>query len=439
MTRLRVAVSVLATAALLCGARSTSAQEEAVRLTVERAEGGQQLVDLAIDRGFATVPLSLMEELGWSVAEVGQAIALLGPDGLNVSFTYASPFFVWDGAVLQLVDPPYRVEGETRVPLQFLSDFVALRLPELYAFDGPSLTLRAADPADWAGGQISEEVRAALDTRRAVADSAVGRTETQPGGAQPTRMPDVVVPTDVADGPRVVIIDAGHGGGDPGTLGLRGIREKDVALGIAKIMADLLRREEGIEVYMTRDTDVFVPIWERGELATAWKGDRPGVFVSIHANSTPDRRSARGFETYYLSEARTEHERRVEAIENAPLQVQGQSIDPDSEPDLGFILRELRSLDHQHWSSLLAEMVQQETSRFHPGPDRGVKEGVLAVLTNALMPSVLVEVGFLSNEDEGPLLVQPTFQDETARAISRAVLRFFARYPPGSGTGREQP
>jgi N-acetylmuramoyl-L-alanine amidase len=214
------------------------------------------------------------------------------------------------------------------------------------------------------------------------------------------------------------------------------LREKDVTLAVAGIMEDLLSREEEVDVYLTRREDIFVPLWERGELATRWKGESPGVFISVHANSAPDRRSVRGFETYFLSEARTEHERRVEAIENAPLRVQGQSIDPDSDPELAFILRDLSNSDHQRWSSELAEIVQQEMSLFHPGPDRGVKQGMLAVLTNALMPSVLVEVGFLSNEDEGPLLGQDQFQDETARAVARAVMHFFDRYPPGTGGDR---
>ena len=81
----------------------------------------------------------------------------------------------------------------------------------------------------------------------------------------------------------------------------------------------------------------------------------------------------------------------------------------------------------------LSRIVQEEIGRFHPGPDRGIKQGPLAVLTNTLMPSVLVEVGFLSNEDEGPLLGQKQFQDETARALARAVMIFFDRYPPGTG------
>jgi N-acetylmuramoyl-L-alanine amidase len=231
-----------------------------------------------------------------------------------------------------------------------------------------------------------------------------------------------------------VIIDAGHGGEDPGAISARGVREKDVALAIALELATILRRNPGLEVHMIRDSDVFVDLWQRGEIATRLKGNGHGLFVSIHANSIPNQRSTRGFETYFLSEARTEHERRVAAIENAPLSIQGPGVDRENEPDLDFILRELRNLDHQHWSNLLAELTQDELEDFHPGPNRGVKQGVLAVLTNALMPSVLVETGYLSHEDEARLLGEHDFQRNAARAISRAVERFFERYPPGSAS-----
>jgi N-acetylmuramoyl-L-alanine amidase len=233
----------------------------------------------------------------------------------------------------------------------------------------------------------------------------------------------------------VVVIDAGHGGADPGVLGPAGIREKTVALGIAQGLAAILRQVPDLEVHMTRDDDTFVDLWKRGEIATDLKGDRPGIFVSIHGNSVPGRRAATGFETYFLSEARTEHERRVAAIENAPLSFQGQGVDAESQPDIDFILRELRSLDHQHWSALLAEFVQDELHDFHPGPNRGVKQGVLAVLTNALMPSVLVEVGYLSDDAEGRLLGEASFQADAAAGIAEAVIRFFERYPPGAGLG----
>jgi N-acetylmuramoyl-L-alanine amidase len=392
-------------------------------LRIERDEGAVDVRALDVEQGFAAVRLALFEELGWGIAEVDGMIAMLGPHGVTISMTVGSPFFAWDGEVLQLADAPYRDGGEPLVPVQLLADFLPTRLPELYSFDGPTLTLQAAQAEDWPGTTVVQlrpgtEVPAGFESIGAVADTA--------GSAQVT----IGIPPGTAgpgaaryQGPRIVVVDAGHGGGDPGALGLRGVREKSVALGIARAIAELLEREPDFEVYLTRDDDTFVPIWDRGDLATSWKGDRPGVFVSIHANSFPTRRSARGFETYFLAEARNEHERRVSAIENAPLIAGGQAVDPESEPDLGFILRELKTLDHQHWSAMLADMVQTEMAKFHPGPNRGVKQGVLAVLTNALMPSVLVEVGYLSNEDEGP------------RSIARAVVNFFERYPPGSGTG----
>lgn len=410
-------------------------------LTIERADGATRVRALDLEQGFAAVPIGLFEELGWAVAEVEGAIAMLGPHGVTLALTVGSPFFTWDDEVLQLADVPYRGGGQARVPIQLLADFLPRRLPELYTFDGSTLTLQAAEAEDWSGttvvqlrpdaqepdaedpaGQDSDAQLPSASTAAGAGGGGGGGAAVGPGTADRYR------------GPRIVVVDAGHGGGDPGALGLRGIREKNVALGIARAIAELLEREPDFEVYLTREDDTFVPIWDRGDLATEWKGDRPGIFLSIHANSFPTRRSARGFETYFLAEARNDHERRVSAIENAPLSAGGQAVDPDEEPDLGFILRELKTLDHQHWSAMLAEMVQAEMAKFHPGPDRGVKQGVLAVLTNALMPSVLVEVGYLSNEDEGPLLGQPTFQDEAARSIARAVVRFFERYPPGSGT-----
>jgi len=402
-------------------------------LRIEHDEGAVDVRALDVGQGFAAVRLALFEELGWAVAEVDDAIAMLGPHGVTISLTVGSPFFAWAGDVLQLADVPYRDSGETLVPVQLLADFLPARIPELYSFDGPTLTLKAAQAEDWPGTTV---VQLRPITGVAGSADAMGGASDTAGAAPVTAgVSPVTIDSERYEGPRVVVVDAGHGGGDPGALGLRGVREKNVALGIARAIAELLEREPNFEVYLTRYDDTFVPIWDRGDLATAWKGDRPGVFLSIHANSFPTRRSARGFETYFLAEARNDHERRVSAIENAPLSAGGQEVDPDSEPDLGFILRELKTLDHQHWSAMLAEMVQNEMAKFHPGPDRGVKQGVLAVLTNALMPSVLVEVGYLSNEDEGPLLGQATFQDEAARSIARAVVSFFERYPPGSGTG----
>ena len=345
------------------------------------------------DRGYAAVRASELAALGWTLLDEGASFVLWN-DGTEVELRVATPFFQWGADSLQLSEPPYLDDGDLLVPLQLVVDFLPRRQPDRYSFDGPSMTLRVE----------AEE--------------------------KPTEVANV--PSE-DDGVRVVVIDAGHGGNDPGALGPGRIREKSVALGIALALAESLRDEPNLEVHLLRDGDEFIDLWDRGALATDLKGERHGVFISIHANSFPARRSARGFETYFLSEARTDDERRVAAIENAPLRVQNGPVDPGD--DLGFILRELRTLDHQHWSRLLAETVQDEVSRVHPGTNRGVKQGPLAVITNALMPAVLIEIGFLSHAEEGPLLGEESFQKDAAGAIAEAVRRFFRRYPPGSGEG----
>jgi N-acetylmuramoyl-L-alanine amidase len=409
MTR-RAARAALALAML--AASSVSAQQSPT-LRVERGDGASSSATVVFDRGHVAVPLTLFGDLGWRVSESGGDVTIAVPNQVTIALRIGSPFFRWDAVVLQLADAPYRDGGRTLIPLQLLSDFFPTRLPDLYEYDAGRSLLRAGDPA------------------------LIGAPRSTAGPAPASPATTATLPTGPSqyDGQRVVVIDPGHGGEDPGALGPRGIREKDVALAIALELARVLRRNPDLEVHLTRDRDVFVDLWERGEIATKLKGSSPGLFVSIHGNSIPNQRTTRGFETYFLSEARTEHERRVAAIENAPLSLQGQDVDPENEPDLDFILRELRNLDHQHWSNLLAELTQQELEQFHPGPNRGVKQGVLAVLTNALMPSVLVETGYLSHEDEGRLLGEREFQRDTAEALARAIGRFFERYPPGNGVG----
>jgi N-acetylmuramoyl-L-alanine amidase len=237
----------------------------------------------------------------------------------------------------------------------------------------------------------------------------------------------------------VVVIDPGHGGADPGAMGPSGTREKDVALRLGRALADELASYPDIEVHLTRDRDVLVPLWKRGETATRLKGERPGIFLSIHANAVASR-SVRGVETYFLSEARTEHERRVAALENASLELEPGNGGPAAAGDLGFILTELRNHDHLHWSSELAVVVQRHLASSHPGPDRGVKQGPFAVITNALMPAVLIEAGFITHPDEERALGDDGFHREIAGALARAVAEFAERYPPGRpATQRERP
>ncbi|MDX1568769.1 MAG: N-acetylmuramoyl-L-alanine amidase, partial [Longimicrobiales bacterium] len=368
-------------------------------------------VPVADHRGYAAISGTALESLGWEIDTGGSTVvARLGEDAL-VELRPGSPFFSWDGELFQLVEAPYFFGERLYVPLQLVTGFLPRHLDDVYAFDEEVREIRALRAERWTpegpgGGSPSGRS----------ARSGGGRGAGTPGGAAPSSGSDEAAGV-------VVVIDPGHGGRDSGALGPAGIVEKDVALGVARALAEELGDEPGMEVRLTRDGDELVPLWQRGERATRWKGDRPGIFLSLHANAARRGSSARGFETYFLSEARTDHERRVAALENSAMEMEEASdADPSSQnPDLGFILSDLRNRDHQRWSSLLAELVQDELDPVHPGPNRGVKQGPFAVITNALMPSVLVELGFITHRDEARTLADPSFQRQVAGSLAQAV------------------
>lgn len=394
-------------------------------LTIRGPDGATALLPIDRTHGYAAVRWQGLERLGWVVEASDSTLRATTADGgAVVEFTLGNPLFRWSDDVLQLVDVPYMERGSAYVPLQFVLDFLPVRLGDGYAYSEGGRVLEIRDRALWAQGPSSVE-----------AGPRTGQAEPSPLGRSdvPAPVEEASEASEARSETRVVVIDPGHGGRDPGSIGPGGRREKDVALAVGRALARELSGDETLEIHLTRDRDRLVPIWERGEMATRWKGERPGVFVSIHANALPGQPSVRGFETYFLSEARTEHERRVAANENAPLRMEGgvEGLEEGAEGDLGFILRELRNLDHQHWSSLLADGVQRELETIHPGPSRGVKQGPFAVITNALMPAVLVELGFLTNRDEERILSQDEFQTRLAGALARAIRDFFDRYPPG--------
>lgn len=429
MTRTALGAGLVATWLWALGLQAQAAPV----MRVQSSDGSMESVPVAMSSGYAALPASVLEELGWQLSQADGLTSFTAPSGAVVILSTSTPFFTLDGVLLQLADVPYD-EGEgLMVPLQLLSDFLPRRFPDRYAFDGPTLTLRAGPPP---GGAQSSPGNAEPLVALEVPEEIAPAEESAPvpvSLVEPDEIaPDFQVPS-AYDGVRVVVIDAGHGGVDPGTTGAGGVKEKTVVLAIALSLAEALLDEPGLEVHLLRDDDTFIPVWDRGQLATDIRGERAGVFISIHANAMPTRGPVRGFETYFLSEARTDHERRVAAIENAPISMGGDGVAPTG--DLDFILRELRNLDHQHWSALLAATIQEEVALFHPGPDRGVKQAPLAVITNALMPSVIVEIGYLSHRQEERLLATESFQHDAAQAIARAVMRFFERYPPESGGG----
>ncbi|MFQ5690063.1 MAG: N-acetylmuramoyl-L-alanine amidase [Gemmatimonadota bacterium] len=224
-----------------------------------------------------------------------------------------------------------------------------------------------------------------------------------------------------ARGPLRVVIDPGHGGKDPGTRGRTGVREKAVTLAIARALRDRLAGEAGVEPFLTRDRDMYVSLRERSRRAVARRGD---LFVSIHANWNRNRR-ARGFETYFLSVAKTENARQVALRENSAAEYDDGDAGPEP-GDLGFILAGLDRNENIQEARRVAGYVQNALRRVRSTPDRGVKQAGFWVLVGASgsMPAVLVEVGFLSNSGEERVLRSAAGQRQVADAIADGVLAY---------------
>jgi N-acetylmuramoyl-L-alanine amidase len=204
------------------------------------------------------------------------------------------------------------------------------------------------------------------------------------------------------------------------------VNEKDITLDVAHALRDVLS-DRGVAVVMTRSTDTLIALSDRGRIANAKKGD---VFLSIHVNAANPRwkqpAAARGFETYFLSEARTEDARRVEAMENEVVkyEIEGKGAnDP-----LSFIVHDMEQNQHLRESSELATTVQRSLAKMHPGPNRGVKQAGFRVLVTAFMPAVLVEIGFGTNEAEARYLRDPKRQREIANSIADATMQYLAAY-----------
>jgi len=210
-----------------------------------------------------------------------------------------------------------------------------------------------------------------------------------------------------------VVVDAGHGGKDPGATGISGVIEKDVVLDIAKRLRDLMQREPQWRVTLTRDTDVFIPLEERTAIANASGAD---LFVSIHANAA-ERPDAHGIETYFLDLASDEQSMRVAARENATTVSKVNALQR--------ILRDLSMTSKRNESSLLAGSVQramvQAPGAGKNGRDLGVKHAPFLVLMGAEMPSILVEIGFLSHPGEERKLADQKYRAQAARAIFSGI------------------
>lgn len=217
---------------------------------------------------------------------------------------------------------------------------------------------------------------------------------------------------------KTIIIDAGHGGKDPGAVGYRGTKEKDIALDVAKRLEKKLSKNMKVKIVMTRDEDIFLKLSERTKIANENNGS---LFISIHTNAAEDRRAS-GFETFLIGQNKNEAAVRVAARENAVLELEGSTGKKLTDEDL--IKATIAQSAFASKSELFASLVQKEIKKRVQSKDRGVKQAGFYVLMGASMPNVLVELGFISNPSEEKKLRSPQYRDQLATAIYRAVEQY---------------
>jgi N-acetylmuramoyl-L-alanine amidase len=248
----------------------------------------------------------------------------------------------------------------------------------------------------------------------------VVRIELPPAG-EPVDLPRVYGPQDKSR--PLVVIDAGHGGHDPGASG-QGYREKDLVLGLATALRDELVKEGGIRVALTREDDRFLVLGERYAIARELGAD---LFLSIHADSAGEEGEVAGASIYTLSlAASSEAAARFAARENAVDTINGVTLSGQSDT-VNSILVELSQRRTQADSAQFAALIAREGKgvlQFHPQARRSA---ALAVLRAPDVPSVLYEAGFISNPDEASQLASPEGRKKFAEVLARAIRIYFAR------------
>lgn len=374
----------------------------------------------------------------------------------RISFTEGVPFAGSDTTIVPTVVPPRVVAGDVYVPFVVVSELVPRFFTgfiydadrnELRVFDTSARTVRPAptvargDRGDSARDGTSTAARgdSGSDTfTRTAADERAASHATAGSGMISAADVGRPVPSRRA-GHHLVVVDAGHGGVDNGMHGPIGgsfqITEKYITVAVAKMVAEELKAQ-GTDVILTRTRDTLIGLYDRGPIANDHHAD---IFVSIHVNATGQRGAEgvrdRGFETYFLSEAKTEDAKRVERMENSAIKFETGASAPKGDP-LSFILNDMAQNEHLRESRDLATIIQHGLGTFHPGPDRGVQQANFAVLRGSFMPAVLVEIGFGTNPSEAAFLREDDNQRTIARSIAKSILAYLDRYDARVGAGR---
>jgi N-acetylmuramoyl-L-alanine amidase len=379
-------------------------------LTVAGVNGEARVPVRADATGAPVVPApALMSALNGS-ARVADGWAEVSVARQAFRFLVGAPLYVFDHRLQPLAASAFVARDTLFLPFQFVAEILPTFFSERYRYDS-----RRARLIDSGGSPLATGTPAAAPSPSPSKEPARLANGLRPG--------------------HIVTIDPGHGGIDPGNPGVffpRGIREKNVTLEVALLLRDELKRR-GVGVQMTRTTDTLIALGDRGGYCT----EACDLFVSLHVNSLARRRGytdIRGYETYFLAEAKTEEAARVAQMENEAVRFEGGARAADQAVGLDFILKDLQLNEHLRESARAAELVQRHLGTAHSGENRGVKQAGFMVLTTARRPAILVELGYSTNPQDGQLLTTRSAQKALAAAISEAIVDYLLDYERKTGT-----
>lgn len=389
------------------------------------AAGAPSSVTIASVRGEQRVPVTFGAD-GAPMVQARELLAALGGTfkqqdawldvfvaRQQLRFLLAAPFVVFDGKAQPLVSGAIVQRDTAYLPLQLVSDVLPRLFSERYRYDVDAGRLMDA------GWQLVKGTGDPAPVEAPAPKSRI-RSAPPPGGSLRRA--------------HVVTVDAGHGGVDPGNPGVffpAGLKEKDVTLQMSLLLREELK-SRGITVRMTRTRDTLIALGDRGAYCT----EECDLFVSLHVNSLPRRRGysdVRGYETFFLAEAKTEDAERVANMENEAVRFEPETEKTAEQQGLAFIMKDLAANEYLRESARLAELIQVQLGTVNPGHDRGVKQAGFMVLTTARRPAVLVEMGYSTNPADARLLTNKTSQRAMASAIADAVVNYLADYERKTG------
>jgi N-acetylmuramoyl-L-alanine amidase len=371
---------------------------------------GESRIPVHADRSGAPVVAAprLMAALAGS-ERVNDAWAEISVGSLSFRFLLGAPLYVFDDRLRPLASSASISRDTLFLPFQFVAEILPSLLSERYRYDRRRARL----------------IDSGLKTRVPVASAP------RPAGSIP-RLPNGLRPG------HIVTVDPGHGGVDPGNPGVffpRGTREKEVTLAVGLLLAEELKRQ-GVGVKMTRTSDTLIALGDRGAYCTA----ECDLFVSLHINSLarrPGYTDVRGFETYFLAEAKTEDAARVARMENEAVRFETGTSSGETGVGLDFILKDLQLNEHLRESARAAELVQRNLRTVHTGESRGVKQAGFMVLTTARRPAILVELGYSTNPQDGQFLTTRSSQKAMAASIADAIVAYLLEYERKTSQARD--